>query len=77
MAAAASRKAVRMQESIAKDVAEGEESAKQLKGHLRDVLQATSGLASKHSGRDRRESAERNGLQAPRMSDGMLAGMSD
>ena len=66
-----------MQESIVKDVAEGDKSAKQLKGHLKEVLQATSGLASKHSGRDRRESAERNGLQAPRMSDGMMAGMSD
>jgi hypothetical protein len=66
-----------MQESIVKDVAEGDKSAKQLKGHLKEALQATSGLTSKHSGRDRRESAERNGLQAPRLSDGIMAGMSD
>ena len=66
-----------VQESIVRDVGEGEKSAKQLKGHLKDVLQACSGLQPKHSSRDRRESAETNGLQASRMSDGMLAGMSD
>lgn len=66
-----------IQESIVKDVREGEKSSKQLKGHLKDVLQACSGLQPKHSVRDRRESSETDGLQASRMSDGMLARMTD
>ena len=66
-----------VQESVVKDIGEGEKSAKQLKGHLKDVLQACSGLQPKHSSRDRREPADTNGLQASRMSDGMLARMSD
>ena len=66
-----------IQESIVKDVGEGEKSAKQLKGHLKDVLQACSGLQPKHSAREMREPSETNGLQASRMSDGMLARMSD
>ena len=66
-----------VQESIVKDIGDGENSATQLKGHLKDALQACSGLQPKHSSRDRRESAETNGLPASGMSDGMLAGMSD
>ena len=73
-----------MQEAIIKDVAAGEASAKQLKGHLKSVLQAVNGLASKHgssSSQDEREASATNGLMPkmtdPRMSDGMLSGMSD
>ena len=68
---------VNLQESILKDIAEGEKSAKQLKGHLKDMLQACSGLQSRHSGREKRESSETTGQLAGRMSDGMLAGMSE
>ena len=68
---------VHLQESIIKDIAEGEKSIKQLKGHLKDMLQACSGLQSRHGGRERRESSETTGQPAGRMSDGMLAGMSE
>lgn len=70
---------VHAQESIVNDITEGEKSANQLKGHLKDVLQACSGLGQKPSARDRREHADvsSNGLQAPRVSDGMMAGMSE
>ncbi|CAK0782799.1 hypothetical protein CVIRNUC_005994 [Coccomyxa viridis] len=73
-----------LQEGIVKDVAEGEASAKQLKGHLKSLLQAVNGLASKHgssSSREGREASATNGVMPkmsdPRMSDGMLSGMSD
>ena len=73
-----------MQEGIVKNVAEGEASAKQLKGHLRSLLQAVNGLASKHgssSSREGREASATNGVMPkmsnPRMSDGMLSGMSE
>ena len=73
-----------MQEGIVRDVAEGEASAKQLKGHLKSLLQAVNGLASKHgssSSREGREASATNGVMPktsdPRMSDGMLSGMSD
>ena len=73
-----------MQEGIVKDVAEGEASAKQLKGHLKSLLQAVNGLASKHgsnSSREGREASATNGVMPkmsdPRMSDGMLSGMSE
>ena len=77
MAACADCLCMLAQESIVKDVGEGEKRAKQLKGHLKEVLQACSGLQPKHNSRDRREPADTNGLQASRMSDGMLAGMSE
>ena len=73
------------QEAIVKDVAAGEASAKQLKGHLKSVLQAVNSLAPKHgsssSSRDGREASATNGLMPkmsdPRMSDGLLSGMSE
>lgn len=73
-----------MQEAIVKDMAAGEAGAKQLKGHLKNVLQAVNGLASKHgssSSREGREASATNGfmpkMSDPRMSDGMLSGMSE
>ena len=73
-----------VQEGIVKDVAEGEASAKQLKGYLKSVLQAVNGLASKHgsnSSREGREASATNGfmpkMSDPGMSDGMLSGMSE
>ena len=68
---------VHLQESIVNDIVEGEKSAKQLKGHLKDMLQACSGLQSRHAGREKREPSETTGQPAGRMSDGMLAGMSE